>query len=108
MALAKRHSRQITVDGVLFRWTVRRRPTYSQGLGWTPLTFVVEHAQQPGARLVVALLRVHPGNWLGLPTRPVLPATVSAGIREALTAGWQPQLPGPPKVMTLRESGVDE
>jgi hypothetical protein len=108
VTLAKRHSRQITVDGVLFRWKVRHRPTYAQGLGWTPLTFVVEHAEQPSARLVVALPWAHPGNWLGLPTRPVLPATVAAGIREALTTGWQPRTPGPPKNMTLRENGVDE
>ena len=107
MALARRNSRQITVDGVLFRWAARRRPTYSQAMGWKPLTFAVEHAEQPRARLVVSLSRPHPSNWLGLPTQPVLPATVAASIREALAAGWLPGLPGPPTTLTLRETAAD-
>ncbi|MEV0728131.1 hypothetical protein [Polymorphospora sp. NPDC050346] len=95
MTLAIKGSRRITVDGVAFRWSVRRRPTYSQGSGWSPLTFVVEQAEQPGALLVAALPCAHPGNWFGLPSQPVLPGTVAAGVRQALTAGWQPSRPGP-------------
>jgi hypothetical protein len=63
--LARKGSRLITVGGATFRWTVRRRPTYSQANGWSPLTFVVERAERPGAILVVSLPCAHPGNWLG-------------------------------------------
>ncbi|WP_234361375.1 hypothetical protein [Plantactinospora sp. BB1] len=82
------------MDGVTYRWSVRRRPTYCQANGWSPLTFVVEHAEQKGAVLVAALPCAHPGNWLGLPSQPVLPGTVAAGVRQALAAGWQPSRPG--------------
>jgi hypothetical protein len=44
----------ITVDGLVFRWLVRHRPTYCQALGWSPLTFVAELADESAARLVVA------------------------------------------------------
>jgi hypothetical protein len=109
MTLATKGTRRIVVDGVAFRWSVRRRPTYAQALGWSPLTFVAEHAEEPGAVLITEMPgahprtpvpSAHPGNWLGLPGRPVTPATVAAGIRRALAAGWQPTRPGPP--FTLR------
>jgi hypothetical protein len=35
MALASRGSRHIAVDGLVFRWLVRRRPTHCQALGWS-------------------------------------------------------------------------
>jgi len=104
MALAIRGSRKITVDGATYRWSVRRRPTYCQANGWSPLTFVVEHAEQPGSLLVASLPCAHPGNWLGLPSQPVLPGTVVVGVRQALTAGWQPSRPGPAFKLRLRNS----
>lgn len=94
MTLAARGSRRIVVDGVEFRWKVRGRPTYCQALGWTPLQFAAELAGRPGALLVVSLPYAHPGNWLELPSAPVRPAAVAAGIRAALADGWQPTRPG--------------
>ena len=101
MALGGRGSRRIAVDGLVFRWLVRRRPTYCQALGWSPLTFVAGLADSPGARLVVTLPSAHPGNRLGLPCAPVRPAIVAAGIRQALSAGWQPHRTGPAFTMAL-------
>jgi hypothetical protein len=95
MTLAIKGSRRIIVDGVTFRWSVRRRPTYCQANGWSLLTFVVEQAEQPGALLVASLPCAHPGNWIGLPSQPVLPGTVAVGVRQALAAGWRPSRPGP-------------
>ncbi|MEU4220947.1 hypothetical protein [Actinoplanes sp. NPDC026623] len=104
MTLTSKGSRRIVVDGLAFRWLVRRRPTYCQALGWSPLTFVVELLDEPGALLVVALPYAHPGNWLGLPSTSVLPATVAAGIHQALATGWQPGRPGPAFALTLDEA----
>jgi len=103
MALARRGSRRIVVDGLVFRWLVRRRPTYCQALGWSPLTFVAELRDGSGALLVMALPGAHPGNWLGLPGTAVRPATVAAGIRQAMAAGWQPRRPGPAFALTFDE-----
>jgi hypothetical protein len=95
MTLARKGTRSISVDGVAFRWKVRGKPTYAQGLGWSPLCFVAELAEGAGARLVVELPVAHPSNWLLLPSASVTPGLVTASIRSALTDGWQPDRPGP-------------
>ena len=101
VTLTSKGSRRIVVDGLAYRWLVRPRPTYSQALGWSPLTFVAELLDESGAPCVVALPYAHPGNWLGLATTSVRPATVAASIRKALAAGWQPHRPGPAFTLSL-------
>ncbi|MGW3892788.1 hypothetical protein ACWD69_29285 [Micromonospora chokoriensis] len=97
MALTKRGSRPIVVDGIGYRWFVRPKPTYSQGLTWSPLSFAVERADPPGcASLIVRLASPHPGNWMNAPAPPVLPSVVASAIRQALGCGWQPDHPGSP------------
>ncbi|MGW4064399.1 hypothetical protein ACWEGE_39350 [Amycolatopsis sp. NPDC004747] len=86
MTLPRRGSRLITVDGTEYRWTVRRKPTYAQGLGAT-MTFAVELAERPGATLVVDTGRPRPDNWLHLPAEPVRPAEVVAAVRAAVARG---------------------
>jgi hypothetical protein len=95
MTVARKGSRLIEVGGTVYRWTVRRRPTYCQANGWMPLTFVVEEAGGWGALLVVTMPCAHPGNWLELPSRPVLPSTVAGSVTRALADGWRPGFPGP-------------
>jgi len=104
VTVTRKGSRRIIVDGLEYRWLVRRRPTYCQALGWSPMTFVAELVDQPGAVLVMALPHAHPGNWLGLPSAPVLPATVATGIHQALAAGWQPRRRGPAFALALAEA----
>lgn len=101
MTLARKGTRSIVVGGVRYRWKVRGKPSYSQANGWTPLVFVVEHADTPGTLLVVSTPYPHPSNWLGLPATAVLPRTVAATIERALRKGWRPMLPGPPFVPDL-------
>ena len=95
MTLARKGTRAISVDGVGFRWKIRGRPTYCQGLGWVPLTFVAESANGQGSLLVVELPVAHPGNWLDLPTASVTPSLVASSIRSAVDTGWLPEQPGP-------------
>jgi hypothetical protein len=96
MALVKKGSRSITVDGVTYRWRVRRRATYAQALGWSPLSYAVEQADLPGTTLVVTTNQPHPGNLRELPASPVLLAHVSDAIRAARAKGWVSEEPGPP------------
>ncbi|MFF8266724.1 hypothetical protein ACF059_04960 [Streptomyces sp. NPDC016562] len=96
MALVKKGSRLITVDGTTYRWRLRGRPTYDRGLVQSPLAYAVEHAETPGTTLVITTDQPHPSNWLGTHGSPVLPGQVAAGIRTALTAGWTPTSPGSP------------
>lgn len=110
MALVKKGSRRIVVDGVTYRWRIRHKPTYSQGNVWTPLTFAVEDATTPGSTLVVQTDRPHPGNWFGLPTKPVLPTDVTQSIRTALARGWTPLVNGSPfhlEFSNATETGED-
>lgn len=103
MALTRKRSRLITVDGVEFRWKVRGRPTYHQAMGWSPLSFAVQQNDRPGARLVVSLPCAHPGNAVGLPAGTVLPHVVVAAITKAMDQGWQPSNPGPQFILELLE-----
>ncbi|MFF7736564.1 MULTISPECIES: hypothetical protein [unclassified Streptomyces] len=96
MALVKKGSRRIVVDGVTYRWRVRHKPTYCQSNGWTPLTFAVEDATTAGTVLVVETDRPHPENWFALATKPVVPADVAQAIRTALAQGWTPPANGSP------------
>jgi hypothetical protein len=95
MALVKKGSRLITVDGVVYRWRLRRRPTYPQGIGQRRLAFAVEQVDRKGSVLLVTVPQDHPSNWMGGPAVPVLPSTVAAIVRKALTQGWQASQPGP-------------
>lgn len=101
MTLVKKGSRQIVVDGDTYRWRVRHKPGYSQGNGWTPLTFAVEAAAAPGRTLVVRTGYAHPENWLGLPTSAVRPADVAQAVRNALLRGWSPDAAGSPFILDL-------
>ncbi|MPY54851.1 hypothetical protein [Streptomyces acidicola] len=96
MALGRRGARRIVVDGTAYRWRLRRRPTYFQGLAWSPCTFAVEHADTPGTTLVVTTNQPHLSNWIGREARPVLPSDVAQAIERALREGWTPTAPGSP------------
>ncbi|WP_067832796.1 hypothetical protein [Actinomadura kijaniata] len=106
MAIARKGTRWIDVDGTAYLWKVRHRPTYSQGIGESPLTFVVERVEEPGALLVVSLPCAHPANWVGLPSATVLPSTVAEGVRTALGRGWRPGRPGPAFRVTLENAAT--
>lgn len=101
MALNTKGSRLITVDGTTYRWRIRRKPSYGQGLCRLPLTYAVELAtlDGPGATLVVTAGQPHPSNWMGADARPVRPVNVAASTRKALARGWQPATVGSPFIL---------
>ncbi|MEU9338916.1 hypothetical protein AB0D49_38190 [Streptomyces sp. NPDC048290] len=96
MALGRKRSRRIVVNGTAYRWRLRRRPTYGQALCWTPCAYAVEHAERPGSTLVVTTSQPHPSNWFGHQARPVLPSDVAKAIELALSQGWTATTPGSP------------
>jgi hypothetical protein len=106
-ALMRKGPRLIVVDDSTYRWVVRRRPTYCQAMGWTPLTFAVELMDAHGAVMVAALPVAHPSNWLGLPTTAVRPGLVASVIRDALAAGWMADRPGSPFTVTVTDLATE-
>ncbi|OLT28724.1 hypothetical protein BJF83_14685 [Nocardiopsis sp. CNR-923] len=102
MALVRKGSRHITVDGTDYRWRVRHKPTYTQGICATPMTFAVELAEEPGQTLVITTQHPHPETWLSVDSpAAVTPAVVAATIRNALAHGWSPESSGPAHHMQL-------
>lgn len=74
MALAKKGTRLITVDGVRYRWVVA--PDDEPGMG-----IVVERAEAPAQRMV---------TWVDYGA-VVTPRLVAGMIRQALDQGWTPE-----------------
>ncbi|MFF3439817.1 hypothetical protein [Streptosporangium sp. NPDC002721] len=103
MAIPKKGSRLITVDGVAYRWRVRHKPTYSQGNAWGPLTFAVEPADGSGRVLLVSLPCSRPDAWLGERSMTIRPALVTATIRRALDHGWDPRRTGSAFLLGITE-----
>ena len=56
MALTVKGSRLITVNGAVYRWRIRRKPSYSQECLGGRLAFAVECAGAGGAVLAVEIL----------------------------------------------------
>lgn len=101
MAIPKKGSCTIVVDGVTYRWRVRKKPTYSQcyavwngGVG--DITFSVEHVETPGSVLVVHLPQPHPGINEGSVGVPIVPSQVAQHITQALATGWKATETGSP------------
>lgn len=94
MAIASKGSRRIVVDGQSYRWSLRPRPTYDQGLG-APLSFAVQSADAAQGQVLHATLdAARPDAWLPVASVRVTPAQVGEAIRRGLAAGWTPTAPG--------------
>jgi hypothetical protein len=96
MAIPKKGTRPITVDGNDYRWLVRRKPTYSQGNGWTPMTVAVSSTIPNTSALVATLATNRPDAWINADSKMITPGEVANLIRLAIVRGWNPAAPGSP------------
>lgn len=87
MAIPKKGSRLIVVEGMPYRWRVRRKPTCSLADAWVGMAVAIERADTKGAALLVRMPQAHPGNWMSAESEPVLPSDVERFIRYALSSG---------------------
>ncbi len=108
MAIPKKGSRLISVDGTSFRWRVRRKPTYCQGNSWGPMTFAVQLVDGSGRVLLVSLPCSRPDAWWGERTMAIRPALVTATIRTALGHGWDPRQAGNAFELELTDEDLTE
>lgn len=76
------------VDGIAYRWLIRRKPTYHQATGDGPLTMAIQRDDGTGSVLVVETDRARPDNWMGTPAAVITPKTVTSVIRQAQRYGW--------------------
>lgn len=100
MAMAKKGTRRITVDGAIYRWIASPNDGH--------ITLVAESADEPGQRLE-AFLRYDdiatPDGLIVGQRRTVGPAVVRVIILAALARGWQPRTRGR---QPFRVEGADE
>jgi hypothetical protein len=106
MAVLRKGSRKIEVAGYRLVWRIRRKLTYSQANGWSPMTIAVASASGRGAKLILELDVTRPDAWLLPSAVSVTPATVARFVLQAISDGWQPEVGGNPVVrkVTLGES----
>ena len=97
MALAAKRSRRLVVDGAVYCWQVRKNSECLVCRGGLGATFVVQREEPQGALLIVDM----PQH-----ASPIVPALVTAGIRQALSQGWQPARPGRPFHLGAFPAGV--
>ncbi len=101
MAILNKDLRPVFVDGCIFRWRVRSRPTYSPMLCESPIVVAVEPEINTGSTLLIDLPQSHPGNILGETAAPILPSNVANYIRLAIESGWKPKKRGKPFILKL-------
>lgn len=101
MAIPITGSRRIIVADTAYRWRVRSKPTYAQGLAWSPLSFAVELEADGLSTLVVEVDAARPDNWVNAPGAVVAPSIVRRAIFMAMDAGWRPREAGSPHTLSL-------
>ena len=104
MAIRRIGSRLLVVDGMTYRWRIRRRATnshadYSNGTS----SVAVEAAGASGAVLLLETDRPHPASWSTGAVATIFSSDVSGWVRSAIRAGWMPGAPG--AQLHLRASG---
>ena len=90
MAIPKKGSRKIVVDGVEYRWRVRWKPSYSQAIGETNLTAAIELYENPQSILSITFPWVRYDAWIGAAEHPITPKLIENCVLNALVQGWKP------------------
>jgi len=96
MAINRKGSRRVVVDDVVYRWTIRRKPSRGQAYEWSPLRVAISPDAGLGTTLVVEANGERPDAYLQISPVTMTPATIAATIRAALASGWRSTEPGPP------------
>ena len=90
MAIPKKGSRKIIVDGIEYRWRVRWKPTYSQSTCNSNLMAAVELYENPQNILSIEFPWIRYDAWIGVAEQPVTPSIIETCIKNALNQGWNP------------------
>ena len=93
------------MDGEDYRWRIRQKPAYWQGLGSSGLRLAIESVAGDAAR-VVEFDAARPVNWVSAESVVVQPADVARVIRSAREKGWSPECAG--GAFEVRESELQE
>ncbi len=96
MAIPKKGSRKVTVEGESYRWVVGKRVAFQNadyGLG--KFNVAIESIGGAGATLLILAERhMQPGDWGTIEVEPITPSDVSRWISTAIQKGWDPRVDG--------------
>jgi len=103
MTLSRKGSRRIVIDGISYRWLIRRRATWSDihieianMPDGVPLRVAIEQEHAQGTLLIVTSNQPRLTKYRMVETAGVVrPSDVERWIRDARAAGWDPAKPGP-------------
>jgi hypothetical protein len=96
MAVRRKGSRGILVDGVRYLWRFPPVMAQDQYDYWPGCFVTVQHADvRRGSVLVITFPQYRPDAAPDQPAVPVLPSDVARCIRAAVTKGWKPTEQGP-------------
>jgi hypothetical protein len=97
MSIPKKGTRKIIVGEEPFIWLIRRKATYTQSCYPDGcLHIAVEHAQEPGSKLIIETDRLHPEGFSLTQINPIVPSDVALWIEQALEMSWMPKKSGKP------------
>ncbi|SNR14735.1 hypothetical protein [Tenacibaculum jejuense] len=95
MAIPKKGTRKIDVDGLKFRWLIRKKATYTQSVyGIGKLHVAIELEENPGTNLFIRTDRKHPNDIETEMVNPITPYDISNWIKQAFELGWNPSKNG--------------
>lgn len=101
MAILKKGSRRIVVNGQAFRWRVNERSIKLEGILSSQLTLVVELVETNGSKLIVNSSQPftedwfkHRHVWQTVGPISILPSQVATLIQKAIETGWEPKKQG--------------
>ena len=89
MALPKKGSRKIIVDGDQFVWKVRKKATHSEEHD-TPLSIPIQYIDEDGngGQLLLATLPYARSGYGTYRLREITPALIEKCIKKAIQSGW--------------------
>lgn len=108
MTIRQKHSRRICIEGIHYRWVVRDRPTYLQGVGMSNLSVAVEQTDAPECVLRIVVPVARKDNWLLAPGYVIKPSDLSRWIPKVLAAGWEPGKRGSGFELRLTDSDLNQ
>ncbi|MDT0584361.1 hypothetical protein [Brumicola blandensis] len=91
MSLPKKGSRKISVDGQDYRWSIRSKPTYSEGAFACGMTAAAELYDSPVSTLLIVFDAPRPDNWLLQDGKNITPKMIEASIKASIEDGWKPK-----------------
>ena len=92
MSLPKKGSRTIEVEGSTYPWRIRKKPTYSQMLGWSSMLVGIQRIEPLAVSVLVVNCAIsRSDNALSPHQTGITPVIVRDMIGEAIKAGWRPE-----------------